>query len=65
MAPFAVYGYRKSPEDKNKLVVDEYAAEVVRGIFYWKIEGMAVSAIAEKLNEMHILSRGNTNGSQG
>lgn len=56
LAPFAVYGYQKSPGDKNKLVVDEYAAEVVRGIFYWKIEGMAVSAIAEKLNEMHILS---------
>lgn len=56
IAPFAVYGYRKSLEDKNKLKVDDYAAEVVRRIFTWKIEGMAVSAIAEKLNELHILS---------
>lgn len=56
LASFAVYGYRKSPENKNKLVIDEYAAEVVRSIFYWKIEGMAISAIANRLNEMHILS---------
>lgn len=31
---FASYGYLKSNEDKHKLVVDEYAAEVVRGIFF-------------------------------
>ena len=56
LSPFAVYGYRKSPEDRNRLVVDEYAAEIVRRIFRWKIEGMAVAAIAKKLNELHILS---------
>ncbi|HCT89862.1 MAG TPA: recombinase [Lachnospiraceae bacterium] len=56
LSPFAVYGYRKSAEDRNKLVVDEYAAEIVRSIFRWKIEGMAVSAIAKRLNELHILS---------
>ena len=56
LAPFAVYGYRKSAEERNRLVVDDYAAEIVRKIFSWKIEGMAVSAIAEKLNELHILS---------
>lgn len=56
LAPFAVYGYKKSAEDKNKLVIDDYAAEVVRRIFAWKIEGLAASAIAEKLNELHILS---------
>ena len=56
LSPFAVYGYRKSPKDKNKLVVDDYAAEIVRRIFRWKIEGMAVAAIAKKLDELHILS---------
>lgn len=56
LSPFAVYGYRKSAEDRNRLVVDEYAAEIVRRIFRWKIEGMAVSAIAEELNRLHILS---------
>ena len=56
IAAFAVYGYKKSDEDKNRLVVDEYAAENVRRIFAWKMEGMAISAIAEKLNGLGILS---------
>lgn len=56
IAAFAVYGYKKSREDKNRLVIDEYAAENVRRIFAWKIQGLAVSAIAEKLNSLGILS---------
>ena len=56
VAAFAVYGYKKSADDKNRLVVDGYAAENVRRIFAWKIEGLAVSAIAEKLNSLGILS---------
>ena len=56
IAAFAVYGYKKSQKDKNRLVIDEYAAENVRRIFAWKIEGLAVSAIAEKLNGLGILS---------
>ncbi len=55
IAPFAVYGYMKSPEDKNQLVVDEYAAEVVRKIFSWKIEGLSFNAIAKRLNDLYIL----------
>lgn len=56
IAAFAVYGYQKSAEDKNQLLLDDYAAGIVRRIFAWKIEGMAVSAIAEKLNDLHVLS---------
>ena len=41
MGAFAAYGYLKSPDDKNQLVVDDYAAEVVRDIFRWKLEGMS------------------------
>jgi len=55
LVPFAVYGYLKSTEEKNKLVVDSYAAEVVRKIFYWKIEGMSIAAIANRLNSLQIL----------
>lgn len=33
IASFAVYGYLKSGADRNKLVIDEYAAENVRMIF--------------------------------
>lgn len=50
------YGYEKSPEDKNKLVVDVYAAEVVRDIFGWKLSGINQDAIARRLNEQGILS---------
>lgn len=56
VSAFAVYGYKKSDTDKNRLVIDEYAAENVRRIFAWKIEGLALSAIAEKLNSLGIFS---------
>ena len=56
IAAFAPYGYKKSKSNKNQLVIDEYATEIVKKIFDWKIEGMAVSAIAGKLNELGILS---------
>lgn len=56
LSAFAVYGYRKSPEDKNKLVIDDYAAEIVRKIFEWKIEGWTAFAIAQKLNTLSVLS---------
>ena len=47
---FAVYGYRKDPSDRHKLVVDEYAAAVVRDIFRWKLEGASQQRIADRLN---------------
>lgn len=53
---FAVYGYKKSIRNKNLLVPDEYAADIVRKIFAWKIEGFSSLAIAEKLNGMGVLS---------
>lgn len=53
---FAPYGYKKSPENKNQLIIDEKAAAVVRQIFKWKIEGMSGGRIADKLNELGILT---------
>ncbi len=53
---FAMYGYRKSDEDKNRLCPDDYAADIVRNIFAWKLEGMSTLAIAQRLNELGILS---------
>lgn len=52
---FAGYGYRKDPEDRNHLVVDEYAAGIVQAIFRWKIEGCSSLRIAQKLDEMGVL----------
>ena len=37
---FTSYGYKKSPVDKNKLVIDDYAADVVRRIFSLYITGI-------------------------
>ncbi|MCX7748827.1 MAG: recombinase family protein [Clostridia bacterium] len=48
---FATYGYSKDPFDKNKLVVDEEAAHVVRMIFKWYLEGYGTQHIAYMLNE--------------
>lgn len=56
IAPFALYGYKKAKNNKNQLVIDDYAADIVRKIFEWKMDGMAVSAIAKKLNGLGILS---------
>lgn len=62
---FAPYGYEKSEEDKNKLAIDVYAAEVVRDIFQWKLEGINQNAIARRLNENGILSPMEYKRSQG
>lgn len=51
---FAPYGYKKSTENKNKLIIDERAACIIRKIFQWKIEGMSSFRIADKLNELGI-----------
>lgn len=53
---FAVYGYMKDDTDKNRLIVDEYAADIVRDIFAWKLDGMSPQDIAIRLNQNGILS---------
>jgi len=47
---FAVFGYKKDPDNHHKLVVDDFAADVVRDIFRWKLEGISAIDIAERLN---------------
>ncbi len=52
---FAPYGLMKRPEDKNRLMIDEPAAQVVRDIFRWFAdEGMSKSGIAKRLNGLGI-----------
>lgn len=53
---FAVFGYKKSEDNRNQLVPDDYAADIVKKIFAWKIEGYSNLAIAKRLDEMGILS---------
>lgn len=47
---FTVFGYKKDEADHNRIVVDDYAAKVVRDIFAWKRAGMSQQGIADRLN---------------
>lgn len=53
---FTPYGYMKSPQDKSRLVVDEYAGEIVRSIYTMYKDGMSIGRIADRLNSMGVLS---------
>ena len=55
VAPFAFYGYLKSPEDRHKLVIDPVAGAVVQDIFHLKLKGYGLSAIAQILNTRGVL----------
>lgn len=56
IGPFAAYGYRKDPENHNRLLIDEEAAQTVRNIFAWKLGGMSQQGIADRLNELGVPS---------
>lgn len=62
---FAPYGYKKHPENKNHLIIDEEAATVVQDIFTWFLYGiemsgeknsnsLSINGIAKELNERGI-----------
>ena len=49
------YGYTVSEGDRDKLVVDPEAANVVKMIFKWKLEGLGVVTICRMLVSMGIV----------
>ncbi len=51
---FPIYGYRKDPADKNHIIPDPEAAEVVRQIYRWSMEGHGRQNIAYLLNQQGI-----------
>lgn len=51
---FALYGYKKDPERKGHLIVDEEAAAVVREVFTLFAQGYGKTAIARRLNDRGI-----------
>ena len=55
VSPSVPYGYRRDPQDKQHLVVDEEAAAVVRRIFQMVIEGYGVKGIADALTADKVL----------
>lgn len=50
LSPFAPYGFIKDPEDKNHLLIDPPAAEIVRRIFRMMGSGHPTDQIAKVLN---------------
>jgi len=58
---FAVYGYKRGDDsevgyNRNRLLVDDPAADIVKMIFQWKLDGLNAEAIANKLNTLGIPS---------
>lgn len=51
-----VFGYMRSPDNKNQLVIDPEAAPVVQDIFKWKVEGLSPAQIADQLNTANVPS---------
>lgn len=53
---FTVYGYLKTGDKHKSLIVDPFAANVVRDIFRKRLDGFSAYHIAEELNKAGILS---------
>lgn len=51
---FAGYGYKKHPNNRNQLIIDEYAAGIVKTIFNMKLEGYSAGKIADWLNATEV-----------
>lgn len=67
---FAAYGYLKDEENKNHLVIDDYATDVARDIFTMKLCGMSQQSIADKTDcicrrNQQKKATGRKEGSQG
>lgn len=49
-----MFGYKMHPTQRNRIVVDEEAAKIVRRIFAMALEGVSCRKIATRLNEDHV-----------
>ena len=51
---FPCYGYKKDPNNKHKLVIDPEAAEVVKKIYNYALQGYGLNTISNRLTEQQI-----------
>ena len=65
LSPYAPYGYVKDPEDKNHLLVDAEAADVIRRIFQMAADGTKPWQIAAALNGDGVISPKNYKAEAG
>ena len=62
---YAPHGYRKDPENKNRLLIDPETAPVIQQIFEWRAEGISYMGICKLLNDAGIPSPGQYKLNQG
>lgn len=55
LGPHCPYGYMKDPENHNHLIIDEYAANIVKEIFKLYLQGNSKTRIAKILDERSVL----------
>ena len=65
LSPYAPIGYRKAENDKNKLVIDEESAVVVKRIFRMAGMGMKIAQIAKILNAENVPTPRESKNKQG
>ncbi len=51
-----IYGYKMHPTEKNKIVIDEDAAQVVQRVFAMALKGISCRQIAVQLNNEGVLT---------
>ena len=54
MGGIPIYGYKKDPKDKHKLIIDEESADVVRKIFEYYLKTQSKSMVAKLLTKEKI-----------
>ena len=58
MGTYPAFGYKRDPEDKHHLIIDEETAPIVRRIFAMRASGVPFRKIATTLNEEGVLPPG-------
>lgn len=53
---FAPFGYKKNPNDKHQLIIDQEVKGIIETIFNKKVDGYSSSSIAKYLNELGIVT---------
>ena len=56
LGAFSPYGYMKDEDNKNRLVIDPYPAQIVKDIFSWKLNGLSQNAISKRLRAQGVLA---------
>ena len=51
-----LYSYKKNPNDKHQLIIDQEVKGIIETIFNKKVDGYSSSSIAKYLNELGIVT---------